>query len=167
MMMRPEQSRAARALLDMTTREVGEATGISATAISRFEKYGTSHARTVYRIHDYYVRRGIKFEDNPADGYGALYHPGYDNELPAKMKARLTFSGYIESRDLTDGPAGDFVRDVQQDPAFPDAVSWTEVEMYLSRRGADAAAVTAAKALWEEFERQRGLAPAVRTESRG
>lgn len=46
----------------------------------------------------------------------------------------MTFKEYLKTRRITDTIQGDFTRDAQSDPYFPDIRSWPELERYLSGR---------------------------------
>jgi transcriptional regulator with XRE-family HTH domain len=67
-MITPTQLRMARAALDLTTRDFGEHTGVSAMAISRYENgdTGVMSVETVRRLEDYCRDHHIFF--GPKDG---------------------------------------------------------------------------------------------------
>ena len=70
------------------------------------------------------------------------------------MIAGMSFRAYIQSRRITDTPAGDFTADARADKAFPDARSWTELRRYLERRGAIREAVEAGHRVWAAYRAQ-------------
>jgi hypothetical protein len=63
----------------------------------------------------------------------------------------LSFRDYIQSRRVTDTPAGDFVADAKQDGRLPDAQSWADLQSYMWGRGASSSAVDAAKTVWQRY----------------
>jgi transcriptional regulator with XRE-family HTH domain len=67
-MITPAQLRMARAALDLTTRQMGEAVGLSAMAISRYEKGDLSvmSVATALRMRDWLLDQRVFF--GPADG---------------------------------------------------------------------------------------------------
>lgn len=69
--------------------------------------------------------------------------------------APISFRTYVQSRRVTDTPAGDFVADAKADPTFPDPPTWQELEGYLRRRGAIRDAIMAGRAVWRGYQAAR------------
>lgn len=65
-----------------------------------------------------------------------------------------SFRAYIAGRRATDTPSGDFTADAKSDANLPDAATWGELRAYLERRGADPAAISAARVVWRGYAAQ-------------
>jgi hypothetical protein len=69
----------------------------------------------------------------------------------------VSFVAFIKSFEAgDDAAAGDFARDARNDRELPDAETWRELELYLSKRGVTDRAITAGKRVWLAYEDSRG-----------
>ena len=68
----------------------------------------------------------------------------------------MSFVAYIKSCEAGDDPVGDFARDARNDGDLPDAETWRQLELYLSKRGVTDHAIAAGKRVWLAYEGSRG-----------
>jgi hypothetical protein len=66
-----------------------------------------------------------------------------------------SFRDYVRSSDALETSAGDFVRDVRDDPDFPDVKSAKALYRYLKGCDADPSVFWAALAFWDRYRRIR------------
>ena len=65
----------------------------------------------------------------------------------------MSFVAFIKSFQAGDDvAAGDFARDARNDHELPDAETWRELELYLSKRGVTDRAIAAGKRVWLAYE---------------
>jgi hypothetical protein len=72
----------------------------------------------------------------------------------------MSFVAYIKTCQAGDDPVGDFVRDARADRDLPDAETWRQLELYLSKRGTMDRAIVAGKRVWLAYEGSREKDPA-------
>jgi hypothetical protein len=68
----------------------------------------------------------------------------------------MSFVAYVKTCPAGDDPAGDFVREARDDRDLPDAVTWRQLELYLSKRGVMDRAIAAGKRVWVAYEASLG-----------
>ncbi|MFY9970592.1 MAG: hypothetical protein WBQ45_26365 [Roseiarcus sp.] len=68
----------------------------------------------------------------------------------------MSFVAYIKTCPAGDDPTGDFVRDVRGDRDLPDAATWRQLELYLSKRGTMDRTIAAGKRVWVAYEASLG-----------
>jgi hypothetical protein len=68
----------------------------------------------------------------------------------------MSFVAYIKTCEAGDNPAGDFVRDARGDRDLPDAATWKQLELYLSKRGTRNQTIAAGRRVWVAYEASLG-----------
>jgi hypothetical protein len=68
----------------------------------------------------------------------------------------MSFVAYIKTCQAGDDPMGDFVRDARDDRDLPDAETWRQLELYLSKRGVMDRRMVAGKRVWLAYESSLG-----------
>jgi hypothetical protein len=68
----------------------------------------------------------------------------------------MSFVAFIKTCEAGDNPAGDFIREARDDRDLPDALSWKQLELYLSRRGVRNQAIAAGRRVWVAYEASLG-----------
>lgn len=68
--MRPEQCRAARALLDWSTTQLAQAAGVGVNTVNRFERGGDARLSSVEKLRTALERAGIVFIPENGGGPG-------------------------------------------------------------------------------------------------
>ncbi|NTE81323.1 hypothetical protein G6M12_07105 [Agrobacterium tumefaciens] len=67
----------------------------------------------------------------------------------------MSFKAYLQTRRITDTPAGDFTGDAKRDPNMPDAKSWPELKSYLERVSRTDGVVNAGYQVWQAYQRHQ------------
>ena len=67
----------------------------------------------------------------------------------------MSFRDYVAEREVTKTLVGEFLAEAKADHGFPDAATWTELDMHLRRRRASAEAFAAARVVWAGYRVSR------------
>ncbi len=68
----------------------------------------------------------------------------------------MSFVAFIKTCPAGNDPAGDFIRKAREYCDLPDAETWRQLELYLSKRGVMDRAIVAGKRVWAASERSQG-----------
>lgn len=84
--MDPAQCRAARGLLDISTRELASESSISRRTIDRFEKGESVNPSTRKYLRETLERLGVRFIPQNTDGVGVRWRAGYPKAKEAAVE---------------------------------------------------------------------------------
>lgn len=72
----------------------------------------------------------------------------------------MTFAEFIQSRNITNSPRGDFIADTKtliNCRRFPAVTCWSELYSFMSNRRASQEAIAEARKLWRSFQKSHTL----------
>jgi uncharacterized protein YozE (UPF0346 family) len=84
--------------------------------------------------------------------YGTERKTYYAPVSPHLHLAANSFVDFVMSHPGANSPAGDFIGDAKQDPTFPSAKSWRELQIYLESHGAASAAIASGRLVWKAYK---------------